>query len=222
MLSQFPDLCIWKKDINLRFVELNDTAVYVFGFENLNSALGKNDYDIPTGLSNFAEIFRQNDLKVIKNRKTLKFLEIQPCVNNEWKILHVVKCPYYEQGKLVGVIGYSVDITKSYIKLEQLFIPGDIELIDMNVPMNPIHIKKPKLNSRESECLFFLLRKCTAKNIAIILKISHRTVEDYIETLKFKFFCNTKIDLINCAKKLGYMNIIPSSILQKQLSIIIE
>lgn len=223
ILNQFPDLCIWKKDVNFQFVDMNETAAQVFGFCDRRNALGKTDYDIPSKLANYAAIFRENDHKVIKNARLMKFLEIQPCANDEWKILHVVKKPYYENGLIAGVIGYSVDITKTYIKLEQFFVDQH-HLEGKNKPKSSIFetVNIPKLSFREHECLFFLLRKCTAKEIANILKLSHRTVEDYIEELKLKFFCESKIELINKAKNLGYFNIIPPSIMQKQLSIIVE
>lgn len=77
------------------------------------------------------------------------------------------------------------------------------------------------LSLRESECLFYLLRGRTAKEIAKILAISPRTVEKYIETLKFKFSCQTKNNLVGKAIEDGLMNIIPQSILPDSFSKII-
>lgn len=222
MLNQIPDLCVWKKDKNLQYTDMNDTAARVFGFGNRENAIGKCDYDIPSGLSIFADIFRENDSQIIKNETPRKFLEIQPCANNEWKILHVAKNPYYEKGRIAGVIAYSVDITKTYMKIEQFFMPNKTNTMTRDATADSNFKKNPQLNARESECLFFLLRKCTAKEIANFLKISHRTVEYYIEELKLKFFCGTKIDLIHTANTLGYFNIIPTSIMQKQLSIMVD
>lgn len=218
MLNQLPDFYIWKKDLNLNFVDLNDSAARVFGFSDRDHALGKSDYDIPSGLVNFADIFRGHDMNVIQHNKPLKFLEIQPCANGTWKILHVEKFPSIVNGAINGVIGYSVDITKTYIQLDK-FLSGNLKRENSSESISDSRIH---LTLRESECLFFLLRKYTAKEIAIILNLSHRTIEHYIELLKLKFFCKTSVDLIHTAKMQGYSNIIPPSIMQKQLSIVID
>ena len=72
------------------------------------------------------------------------------------------------------------------------------------------------------DCLFYLLRGKSSKQTAAILKISHRTVEQYLEQLKNKFTCETKADLIELAISKGYMNIIPSSLLNQHSSRVID
>lgn len=52
------------------------------------------------------------------------------------------------------------------------------------------------LSKRETECLFYLLDGCTAKEIAVALHLSHRTVEGYIENMKNKLGCSTASELI--------------------------
>lgn len=217
MLNQFSDLYIWKKDLNLNFVDLNNAAAQAFGFDDIDAAIGKSDYDIPSGLSEFSDVFRTHDTNVIKSAKTLKFLEIQPCANDSWKVLQVEKIPCIENGTITGVIGYSIDITKTYMQLDNFLLRNE------NYENNSIKNNKLMINLtlRESECLFFLLRKCTAKEIARILNLSYRTVEHYIDMLKLKFCCKTSLDLLQVAQNQGYFNIIPPSILQKQLSIVI-
>jgi DNA-binding CsgD family transcriptional regulator len=51
------------------------------------------------------------------------------------------------------------------------------------------------LTKRELECLFLMLEGKTAKEIAIILKISYRTVETYLEKIKIKLNCQHKHEL---------------------------
>lgn len=216
LLNLCPDLYIWKKDVNLAYVDINESAAQIFGFRNRESVLGKTDFDIPSKLSNSALTFREQDCKVMKEAKSFKFIEIQPCVNDLWKILYVVKSPYYENGSIKGVIGYAFDITKSYPKLEKFLLDQDLSKDFVNT--NEIH----KLTLRESECLFFLMRRCTSKEIARLLKLSPRTIEDYIEKLKNKLDCKSKFELIEKAKSYGYFDCIPSSIFQKQWSIFIE
>lgn len=51
-------------------------------------------------------------------------------------------------------------------------------------------------SKRETECLFYLLDGCTAKEIARAINLSPRTVENYIENMKDKLGCTTVSELI--------------------------
>lgn len=51
-------------------------------------------------------------------------------------------------------------------------------------------------SKREVECLFYLLEGNTAKEIAMVLKLSYRTVEGYIDSMKNKAGCSTTSELI--------------------------
>lgn len=57
---------------------------------------------------------------------------------------------------------------------------------DSNTPLAP----------REVECIIYILRGKTSKQIARMLQLSHRTVEFYIGRLKNKLHCHTKSELI--------------------------
>jgi DNA-binding NarL/FixJ family response regulator len=59
-----------------------------------------------------------------------------------------------------------------------------------------INSKAPQPTIREAQCLAFLLEGRTAKQIAYALHISHRTVETYLDNLKKKVGCRTRIELI--------------------------
>ncbi len=50
---------------------------------------------------------------------------------------------------------------------------------------------------REAECMLLLLEGRTMANVAVALKLSHRTVEFYTKNMKNKLNCNTKEELVN-------------------------
>jgi DNA-binding CsgD family transcriptional regulator len=54
-----------------------------------------------------------------------------------------------------------------------------------------------KLTPREAECVFYLSSGHSAKKIAQLLTISPRTVEVYIDNVKKKLDCRTRIQLIS-------------------------
>lgn len=56
-----------------------------------------------------------------------------------------------------------------------------------------------KLSKRELECLHYLLMGKSAKETAASLKISHRTIESYIESMKNKLGCFSKSQLFTLA-----------------------
>lgn len=103
----------------------------------------------------------------------------------------------------------------------------DKELInnlkDDYVRINDYALKQDfKVNKKESEILFFLLRGTSYKEIAEIQNISYRTVCDHIERLKRKFSANTTKELIYNAVLMGYPKSIPQHIFDKPLSIILH
>ena len=48
------------------YLNMNIACAEVFGFDSTHDVVGKTDYDLPTGISKFADIFRANDAAVIK------------------------------------------------------------------------------------------------------------------------------------------------------------
>ena len=65
------------------------------------------------------------------------------------------------------------------------------------------------LTPRESEILKFMSNGYSAPYIATQLHLSKRTVENYLETIKSKLFCNSKTELIQKAHRIaatGYFN----------------
>ena len=66
------------------------------------------------------------------------------------------------------------------------------------------------LTDRQQECLFLLIRGKSAKQIANILAVSLRTVEDHIIKIKQKLNCYNKSQLIEKAIDSGFLYYISS------------
>lgn len=66
-----------------------------------------------------------------------------------------------------------------------------------NMPETNFDSLKVQLSRRERECLSLLLKGNSAKQTGRILNLSPRTIESYIETVKRKFDCRTKIEMIS-------------------------
>lgn len=63
--------------------------------------------------------------------------------------------------------------------------------------------KASTLSARERDCLKYLLMGKTAKETALLMKISFRTVEYYFENIKDKMGCYSKRELVACAHLLN-------------------
>lgn len=57
-------------------------------------------------------------------------------------------------------------------------------------------LMQSQYSPRQLECMKLIVQGQSAKEIAKTLNISHRTVEDYIQTLKYKFSAKNKSELI--------------------------
>jgi DNA-binding CsgD family transcriptional regulator len=142
------------------------------------------------------------------------------CYNNDdWKIILAEKYTLKdENNNAVALVSHISDLTHSNVVDINKFI---------SLTSNNKYSQLPKqqggylighdsmqipLSTRQSECLFFLVRGKTIKEIAQILRLSSRTVEIYVEQLKVKFGCQRKSDLIARSIASGYINNIPESL----------
>ena len=74
------------------------------------------------------------------------------------------------------------------------------------------------LSTKESECLFYLLRGKPLKSIADNIGLSKRTVETYVDNIKAKFTCYTKHELLDIAFQHGLIHVVPKSIINSALT----
>lgn len=56
--------------------------------------------------------------------------------------------------------------------------------------------KSSELTDQQLECLFHLVKGKTIRKIGETMKLSHRTVEHYLEAVKIKLSCKTREELI--------------------------
>lgn len=60
------------------------------------------------------------------------------------------------------------------------------------------------LTHREAECMHWMLRGCTMKNIASKLHLSPRTIEYYLKRLKERWGCKSKKELLFMLQHQGF------------------
>lgn len=67
---------------------------------------------------------------------------------------------------------------------------------EMSDKQPDMYFNKINFTPREEQCLIQLTQGKSAKEVAKALKISHRTVESYLESIKQKLGCRNKFELI--------------------------
>ncbi len=72
----------------------------------------------------------------------------------------------------------------------------------IHVIVSKKHNDRNELTERQLDCVYYLVKGMTFKQIGKELNLSPRTVEHYIENIKVKFDCFSRFDLITKALQL--------------------
>ena len=114
---------------------------------------------------------------------------------------------------------YIIQIITPFLNLESIRLSTYLKRAAHNYfepsPLDADVIKSQfkELTVREAECLYYITNGCSAPKAGEILNRSPRTIEATITKLKAKFSCDSKTQLIEKSIQIGFMNIIPKSLL---------
>lgn len=184
---------------NTEQVTLQGNEIYadVNGFISLKECLGekwhkpfKKNTVIPTIL---------NDRKVIEHNKHIIVEEIG--FRNDGTEVHTlsVRMPWYNmENKIIGLFGCSISLGKAPLadSLSQLADLGFLNPTGNIANMIGSEINNVYLSKRQLECAKLILNGLTAKEIGAVLKLSTRTIEGYINSIKTKLSCYNRSELI--------------------------
>lgn len=127
VLQSIPNL-VWMKDPNGVYLWCNALFADFFGVQ-ITNILGKTDYDNVSRKQ--ADVFRNQDNKVVLEGKPAKFEEIV-VVGDKTVYFETIKTPVYDnKGSLIGVLGVAHDITKRKINEKEL-IESEKRLQELN------------------------------------------------------------------------------------------
>lgn len=173
---QMPNCYVYWKDVDGIFLGCNETAASSVDLTSPTELVGQTDFDLPIRKMD-ANVFRKNDLLVLKEKQAVRLREFA-IKKNVKTTYSTIKMPLYDDVKeIIGVLGVA------WITHEQ------------DTSASP-------LTSRQEECLGYLARGMTMKEIAYATSLSIRTVEHYLEKVKKKLRCNSRSDLIKKALRM--------------------
>ena len=105
----------------------------------------------------------------------------------------IYKIPFKDKlGKTIGILGTSILTENNQLQLHNTISEYNHHICHKE----NFKLSNKCVSKREKECLYYLIRGMTAKEIGRALNLSPRTIEFYIENMKKKFSCHNRIDLI--------------------------
>jgi DNA-binding CsgD family transcriptional regulator len=187
------------KTLNHEIVYCNAEFLRYTGFRQVKDIQGCDDSDLIW--SDFASYYHQHEDDVFNGRV---YTTLQPGRDADGRcfLFFNQKLPWRDKhGKLIGTVCQAIEIAdvsivKHFHEFARLMDFEGLYCVDPSPEI--------KISLREGDCLFFLLRGKTAKEIGRLLNISHRTVEAHVEHLKVKLGCKNKSELIAKALNEGY------------------
>ncbi len=138
----------------------------------------------------YAEI-ADNDLKVMAKQKEFIYFESAIVAGKAYNYISK-KVPLYDANQqLIGLFGLSVDITSQQSRKHKEWL---IDSMDNRLFSRS---ENPTLTKRQQQCLYYVIRGYSARDIGTMMGLSKRTIEMHIDILKDKFYCSKKSELIN-------------------------
>ncbi len=116
IFEAIPDL-VWLKCPEGRFLECNDRFLSLLGASR-EDALGKTDYDFVERET--ADFFRAHDMRALQAPAPRRNEEWVTFPDGHQELLETIKRPFYEDGRLVGVLGIGRDLTDNYTVRQHL------------------------------------------------------------------------------------------------------
>lgn len=202
---------VYIKDEYSRYIYVNDNVLSFYNLTDLDQIYYKTDHEIYW--HKYAKQYMDNDAQAI----TLgKFQAIEPTVTLDGGEAFILSNKYGfrdAKTKQYVMLGISKVIGENAMQLLLPSIYGQHQdkLNEESYLFNQIvnEHAETKLTEKELDILYYTLHGLSQKQVADKIKLSVRTVEDYINHIKIKLRCFNKYQLFEFALRHGLMNIIP-------------
>lgn len=228
VLDQIPGL-IFVVDIpDSRFIYVNQYTAKLCGYESVDSALGITAHDMRCPAAECADEYLAQDRLVIQRDEELTLLDIHTYADNNHKMLLTKKRPLRFSGQIYGMICQSIELQSDiFAKVCSALTSLDKKYhtkshANERTYTMDVSLKTNSLTKREGDCIYYLLRGCTNKQIAARLQLSPRTIETHMEKIKSKTGAISRSEITEYAIENGYLNYIPKNIIVKNFSSVLD
>jgi len=184
VVSQKVRVYLWSKDTKGKFLSCNEAMVQDNGLTKESDIIGLTDFDLYWG--KHATALRENDKRIMSVRKSYLYEEPVKIVDHIGIICHSYKAPLFSNTKkILGTTGVGF----VFIDERKEANHSCYRAVENNAIFQTFSFQ-------EKQCLKYLLHGKTNKEIAKLLNLSPRTVEEYVNRLKLKSGCQYKRELI--------------------------
>jgi DNA-binding CsgD family transcriptional regulator len=202
LLNQLLSLYVWAKDRNSKYIYCNENYAKAAGLDSPSQIIGKSDAQMPW--YKLADFFRAGDYGVLQGNIRINAAEVSDTVDNVTDILVTENKLFNSEDKCIGVVGSFVDISgKQLIKKS-----GYYDARTKRYYLGEEVFDNLYLVGREIEVFKLLLLGYSSREMGEKIKISPKTIEGYIESLKLKLQAKTKGELIATAIQFGLTHIL--------------
>ena len=183
-ILDLANVSVYLKDRKGKYLGFNTKCLKITGLLSEDDVIGQYDRDLVWREQ--AYILEENDQRAIHTQQPQSVIE--PCYcfdsNHLERFLSHKFALKSRTGKIIGTFGISILLDREDL------IP-----------------KQNMLTKRQHECLYYLAKGMTMKEIASELKLSPKTIEHYLETVKQKLNCHNRAELIAKALQMQDINI---------------
>lgn len=202
MVSQFSQIfdnaanMVFVKDQNLHFHYYNHAFCKSFEIEH-NELLLKTDASF--AWQENGEDYNEHDRATLAGENYYQLEYLKSKKGNRSLCIAHKRTLADANGNVYGILGESHNLPENQLKqildVHRYWMGSNLKIkIQPNLPPN-----ESQLTPRELECLYHLLSGSPVKTIAYKLKLSPRTVECYVDSIKRKWHCYSKAEIIQKA-----------------------
>ncbi len=117
-LMRESGLKLFWKDRDRRFLGVSDEFLKYFGFESVNEVLGHTDEEMKWHVNDID--FMEDELRVLKKGETVKETIGRNIINGVVHNIIATKFPVYDNGTIIGLMGFFFDLDEDIILNESL------------------------------------------------------------------------------------------------------
>ncbi|CRX99798.1 helix-turn-helix transcriptional regulator [Yersinia enterocolitica] len=196
------------KDNNSKFVYLNESCLDLFDIQPGFDFEGRLDEEMPCSWSEYSDDFKAHDRKAEQSREGAEIIVTSSFgrerVISPW---YFPKFPIYNQnGKVLGTVFFGKKF--NFISICDFFNSLKPSVITLTPPVDDF-------SERELDIIFYAIQKMTAKEIAVKLSLSNRTIENRLRFIYDKVGCHSLKELIEYCHTSGLSHYVPKKVLRE-------
>lgn len=191
------NIFIWAKDTNYKYIFCNEHFAEAAGLDSPEQIVGKSDIQLPW--KRFADYYQADDYGVLQGNTRINVPVVTDTVTNIKEVLVTESQLLNKNNQCIGVAGSCIDITgKQLVKKTGYYDP-----IKKRYYFDDEILGNTYLTTREIVVFKHILLGYSARQIGEKIKISPKTVESYIETIRIKLQAKNKGEIIATAIQFG-------------------